>query len=298
MRFKIKSLHYLYIIITAMLLCITMTGLFYQTDGSSYEYINQYGDIVNIWGNGLYAADSVLKAMGFKGTDLTFLIIVAPMLVAFLITDIIKDNQLSKYMLCAVNCALLYYATSLAFGAAYNFLHLLYIAFFSLCLFAFIFSIKQAISNNPISDIKLPYKCAYVFLLVAGISLFVAWLPDIISALSQNRPISQIENYTTEITYVLDIGIISPLCILTLVMLYKRKAVGYTLLIMILTVCGIVGIMVCLQTVYQLNAGIVIPKSELITKVGIFVVLAVCSIALLVIFLVRLCKTPIEKSVV
>lgn len=294
MRLKIKPLHCLYFIITAVLLCITMTGLFYRTGGSRYEYVNQYGDTVCIWGNGLYAADSVFKATGFMGTDLTFLIIVSPMLIVFVIIDIVKDNRLSKYMLCAVNCALLYYSATLAFGVAYNFLHLLYIAFFSLCLFAFIFSIRQAIPGNSMPDIKLPYKIAYAFLIVAGISLFVAWLPDIISALSQNRPISLIENYTTEITYVLDMGIISPLCIVTLVMLYKRKAVAYPLLIMIFTVCGIVGIMVCLQTVFQLNAGIEIPMSELITKVGIFVALAICSITLSVLFLVRLCKTPIE----
>lgn len=184
---------------------------------------------------------------------------------------------------------MLYYAVSLAFGAKYNFCHLLYIAFFSLCLFAFIFSLRQAVPSNAIPDVKLPYKCAYVFLIVSGLALFVAWLPDIFGAITQNRPIALIENYTTEITYVLDMGIISPLCILTLVMLYKRKAVGYPLLIMIFTVCGIVGIMVCVQTVFQLNAGIDIPVSELITKVGIFVILAICSVTLLIISLAKLC---------
>lgn len=98
MKSKIKPLHYIYMIIGAMLLCITMIGLFYQTNGSRYEYINQYGDTVDIWGSGLYAADSVLKATGFKGTDLTFLIIVAPLLAVFLILDIIKNNRLSKYI--------------------------------------------------------------------------------------------------------------------------------------------------------------------------------------------------------
>lgn len=297
MKSKLKPLHYIYLIILGMLLCITLTGLLYKNGGSSYEYINQYGDTVKIWGNGLYANDSYLKAPTFKGTDLTFLIIVAPMLSVFLILDIIKSGQLSKYMLCSVNCAILYYAACLTFGVVYNFLHLLYIAFFALSLFAFIFSFMQAIPNNSAPAIKLPYKSIYVFLVVLGISLFVAWLPDIIQALSQNRSLTLIENYTTEITYVLDMGIISPLCILTLVMLYKRKLGGYPLLIMIFTVCSIVGIMICLQTVFQISAGIDLPLSALVTKVGIFVVLSLCSITFLIFCLIRLCRASYVKTV-
>lgn len=297
MRSKLKPLHCIYFVITALLLCITLTGLFYITDGSRYEFVNQYGDTVRIWGNGLYAADSVFKATIFKGTDLTFLLIVCPLLIAFLLTDIFKNNSLSRYMLCAVNGALLYYAACLAFGVTYNFLHTVYIAFFGLCLFAFILSLRQAIPCASLPAAKLPRKSVYVFLSVMGVSLFVAWLPDIVSALLRHRPLSLIENYTTEITYVLDMGILSPLCFLTLILLHKKKAACYPLLIMLFTVCSVVGIMVCLQTVFQYNAGIGFTTSALITKVGIFVLLAICSTAFLLLFLIRLCKPSAEKSV-
>lgn len=291
MKCKLKIIHVAYIIILAMLLCITLIGVFYHTNGNHYEYVNQYGDVVKIWGNGLYKNDSYFKAPIFRGTDLTFLLIVVPLLTISLITNIVKDNQLSKYMLFAVNGALLYYSIGLAFGVAYNFLHLLYIAFFALCLFAFIFSLLQAIPQNSERIAQLPCKCIYVFLAVTGISLFVAWLPDIVSALSQNRSLSLIENYTTEITYVLDMGIISPLCIITCILLYKKKNICYPLLIMIFTVCAIVGITLCFQTLFQISAGINLPMSELITKVGIFVVLSILSIVLLIFSLSRLCKS-------
>ncbi|HKG69509.1 MAG TPA: hypothetical protein VKA92_11620, partial [Segetibacter sp.] len=49
----------------------------------------------------------------------------------------------------------------------------------------------------------LPFRGVYIFLILTGIALFVAWLPDIISSLINKRPLALIETYTTEVTYVL-----------------------------------------------------------------------------------------------
>ena len=54
-----------------------------------------------------------------------------------------------------------------------------------------------------------------VFLVLSGFSLFVAWLPDSIQTLINDSPLALIEVYTTEPTYVLDMGIISPLMFIT-----------------------------------------------------------------------------------
>ena len=72
----------------------------------------------------------------------------------------------------------------------------------------------------------LPYKGIYAFLAVTGIALFIAWLPDIISALLAGRALAMIEVYTTEPTYVLDMGIISPLAFSCLFLLRKREGTG------------------------------------------------------------------------
>lgn len=40
------------------------------------------------------------------------------------------------------------------------------------------------------------------FLIVTGISLFVAWLPDIITSIKNGTSLDLIEVYTTEITYI------------------------------------------------------------------------------------------------
>lgn len=109
---------------------------------------------------------------------------------------------------------LLYYSASLAFGVTNNRLHLIYITLFSVCFF----SVSILFAKLHTTGIRQRKVCSYpftkgmkVFLLAAGISLFAAWLPDIIVSFAKGTSLELIEVYTTEITYVLDMGIISPL---------------------------------------------------------------------------------------
>lgn len=83
-----------------------------------------------------------------------------------------------------------------------------------------------------------------------------------------------LEVYTTEITYVLDMGIISPLISITYYLIRKENFVGYILLCMIFKICMCIGIMLPTQTIFQLLAGFSIPIPALITKGLIFVVMA------------------------
>jgi len=73
----------------------------------------------------------------------------------------------------------------------------------------------------------------------------------------------------TEITYVLDMGLISPLCFVCIYLLNKEKRLGYILLAIMLTVGIFVGFMVIVQTLFQIHYDIALPAAALITKVGI-----------------------------
>ena len=95
-----------------------------------------------------------------------------------------------------------------------------------------------------------------VFLLISGISLFVAWLPDIITSIVNKTSLDLIEVYTTEITYVLDMGVVSPLMFVTYYLLKHGNFIGYALLRMICKICMIIGIMLPVQSVFQILAGI------------------------------------------
>lgn len=276
MKRKLKGIDILIMCIIILLTVITIVGLFSFRTDKSYVIINQYGDSVKIFGSGIYAHDSYFKAPIFIGTDCTMLFLVVPMMIAALIGEIKRRTIKSKLLVTTVTATVLYYSTSIAFGVTYNALHLAYIALFSSSFFALIILVKD-IRKDELRKIQkwiLPSKGLRAFLILSGISLFVAWLPDIITSLIYGKSLSLIEVYTTEITYVLDMGIISPLIFICLFLLKKKEGLGDVLLAIILKLCQIIGVMLPIQTVFQTIAGIEIPIPALITKLGIFVVLA------------------------
>lgn len=273
-----KALYSLVFMMVVLGIAVTSIGVFYTTGGEAFEVTNQYGDIVKMYGDGIYAHDSYFRAPIFRGSDFTILFAAVPLLIAALVWDIKRASLKSRLFLTSVISVFTYYSTSIAFGVTYNSLHLLYIAFFSISFFALIVAmtgINYREVEKSMTNASLPYKGIYTFLILTAAALFVAWLPDIINALLANRPLAMIEVYTTEITYVLDMGIVSPIALICLCLLKKRKGMGYVLLSMLLTVCLIIGIMLPMQTLFQLSAGIHLPLPALISKDVSFVVLAI-----------------------
>lgn len=273
---KLNGTDILGIFTILLLTMITITGLLSFNIENSYWITNQYGDPVNLFGSGIYARDSYFKAPIFIGSDFTMLFLVVPMMTTALLKEIKYRTLKSKLQLTAFAATVLYYATSIAFGITYNAFHLIYIALFGCSLFLVItLMIKNdALAFQKALKWKLPTRGIRIFLTLSGISLLIAWLPDIIPTIFSGKPLPLIEVYTTEITYVLDMGIISPLMFICLGLLQKQNGLGIVLLSILLTLCVIIGAMLPIQTVFQTLAGIVLPLPVLIAKVGIFVVLA------------------------
>lgn len=289
----IKWLHSLVVFIIFLTAIAAGAGLYYNHHGTAFEFVNQYGDHVKIYGKGLYAHDSYFRAPIFRGTDFTMLFVSCPLLIIALVLDVKKKSLKSGLMLVSLLSCFLYYAASISFGVTYNSLQLVYIFLFAASFFALtggISSISSAAMGKAIQK-PLPYKGIAVFLVITGIALFAAWLPDIITSLLQKRSLLLIENYTTEITYVLDIGLIAPSCFVCLYLLKKRSGLGYILLDLLLTLCIIIGVMLPVQTVFQMQAGIELPLAAIITKIAGFCLLALFALY----FKFRLFKAIIEK---
>lgn len=273
---KVNTIYVLSVLIIILAVTVSSTGLFYTIGGKAYDFVNQYGDTVKIYGNGLYSHDSYFKAPILRGTDFTILFFAVPALAISLILDIRKKSIKTKMFLTSVISVFTYYSASLSLGVTYNSLHLVYISLFSVSVFALITAIASMDLKKVADSIDnpLPYKGIYIFLAFTGAALIAAWLPDIISSLVSGRSLALIEIYTTEITYVLDMGIIGPAAFICLFKLVKHNGFGYVLLSILLTLCITIGVMIPLQTVFQSMAGIETPIPVLITKVGSFVVLS------------------------
>lgn len=276
MQKGLKGIDISIICIIILLTVITAVGLCSFGTDKSYMITNQYGDNVKIFGNGIYSHDSYFKALTNIGSDFTMLFLVVPLMGIALIREIKRRTIKSRLFLTSVTGTVLYYATSITFGVTYNSLHLIYIALFSSSLFALIILVKS-IRVDELRKMQkwiLPSKGLSVFLVLSGISLLVAWLPDIITSLMDGKSLVLIEIYTTEITYVLDMGIISPLIFSCLYLIKKKDGLGDIVLAIILTMCEIMGVMLSVATIFQSLAGIELPVPVLITKLGIFIVLA------------------------
>lgn len=256
-------------------LLVSGIGLFYHPEGQAYDVTNLYGESIRLYGRGLYAHDTYFRAPIFRGTDATILFLACPVLLVVLIRFGKGNTVKNSLLLTGLLALLLYYAANIAFGVAYNNLHLLYTTCFGLSLFAFVVAMMHTLSLQipPVSP-SLPLKGITIFLVLTGLALFAAWLPDILTALSKSRPPAMIETYTTEVTYVLDMGVIAPLCFICRFLLRHQNSLGLVLLDVLLTVCLVMGVMLPVQTAFQWQAGITLPIPVLVSKVGSFCLLA------------------------
>lgn len=275
---KINGEYILTVVVILLTVVVTLFGLLDNHPGHSYDYINQYGDTVKIYGEGLYRNDSYFKAPIFRGSDFTMLLLAVPLLAYALHKFKTKPGIATRTGLISALAVAFYYAASIAFGVVYNQLHLVYITLFSVALFALIRIITGIDYHKAAGNNVTAPKGVYVFLYLTGTALIVAWLPDIISSLVSGRPLLLIENYTTEITYVLDMGLLAPLCFVCVYLLKKGMFAGYVLLDVLLTLCMVVGVMLPVQTAFQLDAGIHIPLPAIITKVATFCMLAIFAV--------------------
>jgi len=273
-----KLFHLLSITIVILVIISSGFGLFYKSDGQPFDFQNQYGNTVKIYGDGIYKNDSFFMANIFKGTDFVALFLALPLLIIALIMDVKNDTIKSKLFLTAMIAYFLYYSVSYSMGVIYNILHLVYLVLVSCSLYASIIGYGFLKTYSIKMSAKIFTNGLKVYLVLCGLSLFVAWLPDIIVSLINKKPLELIEIYTTQITYVLDMVIISPLIFICLYNLGKNNNAGYVLLGIILNMLSLVGILVIFQTLFQSRAGIELPVGAAITKVGIFVLLALVGI--------------------
>jgi len=273
MNKSFKSEHRLVCILAFLLVIIAGAGLLSFKLGYDFVTVNQYADSIKMFGYGIYAHDSFFKAPIFIGSDATMLFMIVPLMIWAMFLDVKHASNKSKLILISIVGVVLYYASSIAFGITYNVLCLVYIALFSISLFTLIMMIRSLDLNMLRSSAK-PVKGLRIFLIITGIALFGIWLMDIIPTWFSGESLALIETYTTEITYVIDMGLISPMIFVALHLLKKQDGLGDVIIVMTLTLCVIMGLMLPIQTVFQLMAGIVIPIPVLVIKVGVFMVLA------------------------
>jgi hypothetical protein len=272
------------------------TGLFWQGQGERFMFTPPRGPAVELDGHGLYRYDTVFKAAIFRGTDAVTLFAAVPLL-TFATLLYRRGTPRGALVLAGTLLFFVYNSASLALGAAYNALFLVYVAYVSASFFAFVLVFTSIDRDRLATHIRpgLPRRGIAIFLFLTGMVVFV-WLIDIVGALLRGDVIEGLATYTTEVTYVLDLGLIVPAALLAGVLLLRRAPLGYPLAAVMLMLNALIGLVVIGQTVAHRFAGVPLTVGQFIAYVGSFVAMSLFATFFIVTLLRHVSDTPVTDS--
>jgi hypothetical protein len=252
-------------LIAALAAVAAATGVLWQGGGESFNFISVRGQPVLMRGSGLYHFDSAAAAAQAIAQDLVTLGLGSPLLLAAMYLTA-RNSLRGRVLLAGTLGYFLYTYTALSVMAAYNELFLVYVALFSLSLFAFVLAV-QAINVDHLTARlarSFPRRAIAGFLFFLGGMLALLWLGRIVPALLNGTPPIGLESYTTLVIQALDLGIIVPAAILTGVLLLRRVPIGYLLAAVVLVLGFTMGAALTAMVIGQGLAGVAMSVAEIV----------------------------------
>jgi hypothetical protein len=241
----------------------TLAGLL-PGEGQPYSLTNFRSEEVTINARGLYYWDTVSSVAQMQANDLVMLVLGLPLLaISFWLT--LRGSLRGRLLLTGTLGFILYTYITMCFGAAYNKLFLVYVALFSLSLFAFILSMMsfdlKALPAHFLEKLPRGWIAGLLFFAAAFLSL--AWLGRIAATFAPDA-IPTLENTTSMFIQAMDLGIIVPLCVLAGILLLRRNAWGYLLASVSLMKFLTMGIAVSTMSLNMARVGVPISAVELV----------------------------------
>jgi hypothetical protein len=207
---------------------VAAIGLFYSSPvnaGRQVETIS--GQMVELYGRGIYHNDSLSMAVQAKGQDLVTLFLGVPFLIYSLYLNR-KNRLLGRFFLTGMLAYFLYSYAIYCISGSFNSLFLLYVVITGLAFFAFI----ACMTSFDLSQIKekfkakLPVKYLGISNIVFAVLIGVNWL----GRLKAPTSATSLEHYTTFPIQAMDLGIVLPVIVFSAVMLIKKQNWGYLLM--------------------------------------------------------------------
>lgn len=259
-------------------------GFFWPTDGAPFTFMNVRGQAVPMYGQGLYRYDTLFTGAANRGNDGVTLLVAIPLL-AYATLRYRQGSLRGSLLLLGTLVYYLYLYGSYSLGIAFNPLFLVYIALFSLSLFTFVLIFttidRPMLAEHLAAD--LPRRGIASFMIVSGLVTTVIWLQPLLDALLQNRTPALLGSYTTTITDVLDLGIITPSLLLAGIWIWRRNPLGYLIAFALLVLELMLTPMIVAQSISQLQAGIAFTPAEIIGPISGFAVLGLLALWVMVI---------------
>lgn len=259
--------------IALLALVASAAGLFGQGSGQPVAFTTARGETVMLYGHGLYRYDSANGASQMMGQDAVSLALGVPLLVLAVVLTA-RGSLRGRLLLTGALGYFLYTYASMAFLTAFNVLFLLYVALFSLSLFAFILALSGLDPEFVTRQVGAGFPRVGIIVLMAALVAFltVAWLGRIVAVMQGTAGVNGLESYTTLVIQALDLGVIVPTAALTGILLLKKHPWGYVLSSVVLFKTTLFGAALVAMIVSQAMAGI--PLQPVVTALFLAIILA------------------------
>nr|WP_237691045.1 hypothetical protein [Paenibacillus caui] len=205
-------------------------GIFFNSGQGPYSITSFRGEIVHLYGKGLYKNDSVSAAAQMIGQDIVTLALGLPLLnIALYFSR--KGSLKGRLLLTGTLGYFLYTYISYAFLAEYNPFFLVYVALMSAALFAFTLSLMSFDLGKIGSYFspKLPTGFIGSFLLFLSVAVLLMWVSKIVPPLINGTIPFGLEHYTTLVIQAMDLGFVVPAGTLSGILFLRRHPFGYLL---------------------------------------------------------------------
>lgn len=221
----------LVLFIAVMAAIAAAAGILSDQGPGPYEYESIRGQIVEIYGRGIYRHMSAEVAVqGIAQDYVTLLIAIPLMLISFFYA---RRGSLKALFL--LTGTLGYFLVTYLFYTAmgmYNVMFLGYVSLLAASFFAFIL-IFFSISPDPLPGIfrpRIPIRLAGGFLMFNAVAIAFLWLSMVVPPLLDGTIIPpQVEHYTTLIVQGFDLGLLLPAAFVSGLLAFKKRPYGYLL---------------------------------------------------------------------
>jgi hypothetical protein len=185
---------------------------------------------------GTYARETTSYAIQSVGQDIENIVAAVALLITVYFVS--KGSVRAFLVWIGILLALIYSYVIYAFAVHFNSLFLVYVAILGLSFYTLVGSLFRLHldSLQPYFAANTKAKPVSVFLLLVAIQFYLQWLSEDIPALLAGKiPQTVTENgLLTNPVHVLDLGFLLPAMIITAILLWRRKLLGYILAVPLL----------------------------------------------------------------
>lgn len=260
-----KSISVLVICVAVLSLLAGGVGILSAGGAGPHTFLSVRGEMVSLYGKGIYANDSVASAAQTVAQDWVTVFMGIPLLLASLVFAR-KEILRARLLLAGTLAYFLYTYMSYSFLCTYNSLFLVYTALMSLSFFAFIL-VMMSFDIQSFSGAfgeKLPVKTIGISIIVFALLIGLMWLGRIVPPLMENTVPAGLEHYTTFVIQAMDLGFVIPVSILSGILLLQRKPFGL-LLASIMCMKGVTMLTaLTAMVIFQMLAGVSLTVPEIV----------------------------------